>query len=155
MLERKYSIIFFLPNCTFLIQLYLCLNCCTGALPMVILQATSTEPTSLRVTPGFWPSPCCLWIWNLSCPLHSSAACFFPVLLQQGLSKSYMQKEISMMLRLTGDCRISAVWTALLCHMSGCTCSTDSTCSSLHQRAQGWEFYWHTPQLGTTEMQLC
>lgn len=141
---------FFLPNYTSLIQLYRCSNNCNGPLPTVTLQATSTEPTV-----GLWPGPCCLWTRNLLCPLHSSAAHFFPVLLQQGSFKCSMQKEISMMWRLTGDCRISAVWIALLCHMSGCTCSTDSTCSNLHQHAQGWEFYWHTPQLGTTETELC
>lgn len=146
---------FFLPNRPFLIQFYRCLDHCNGPFPTVTLQATSTETTLLLVTPGFWSGPCCLWSRKPSCPLHSSAAHFFPVLLQQGLSECCMQKEIIMMWRLTGDCRISAVWIAPLCRMSDCTCSIGSTCSSLHQHAQGWEFYWHTPQLGTTEMQLC
>lgn len=122
---------------------------------MVTPQATSTEANSLWVTPS-------VFAWSLLLmnkkPLMSSAWLYCLFLLQTlgtRISKCSMQKEIRMMWGLTEDCHISAAWIALLCHMSGCTCSTDSTCSSLHPHAQGWEFYWHTPQLGTTEMQLC
>lgn len=118
-------------------------------------ETSKGDPWTTEPTPGFWPAAC---EWEISQGICTALLLISPLFscsrgCPRGERLPVRPKGGRMVWGLTGGCHISAAWSAPLFRTSGCTCSTGSTRSSPRPRAQGWGFYWHTPQLGTTARQ--